>query len=87
MPGLAYLIHNIFERIWAINCEADEDEIGFGIRQWPQTIILFLSRRVPERKLQCLPVRAMFFVTDVVLEHGRYVFLPQISAYTPAASF
>lgn len=31
VKGLTDLIHDIFERVWAINGKADENQVGLGV--------------------------------------------------------
>lgn len=41
------LFRNIFQRIWRIYGEAHEDNVGVGIAQWPQSVVVFLSGCIP----------------------------------------
>lgn len=43
------LVHDILERVGAVDCEADEEKVGLWIRQWSQSVIFFLSSGVPKR--------------------------------------
>ena len=43
-----YLVHYILQRVRAVNSEADEEEVGFRVGEWTQTVILFLPRSVPK---------------------------------------
>ena len=49
----------------------DEDDVALWVAQRPQSIILLLPCRVPERDLDDLAVKVS--VCDVVLENGGYV--------------
>lgn len=42
-----YLIHDIVQRVGAVDGEAHKDEIGFGVRQRTETVVLFLAGGVP----------------------------------------
>jgi len=53
--AVAYLIHDIFKRVWAVDGEADEEEICFGIGKWSETIILLLTCCIPQGQLDGLP--------------------------------
>lgn len=43
----AHLVNDVVQRVRAVNGEADKDEVGLGVREGSQTIILFLTGRVP----------------------------------------
>ena len=43
-----HLVHYILQRVWAVNGKANEEEVGLRVGQWPESIVLFLSRCVPE---------------------------------------
>lgn len=71
----ANLVHHIFQRVRAVDSEADKDEIGFRVRERAQPIVLFLSCRIPQRELHCLTSGRVCWVRDVVLEYGWNIFL------------
>jgi hypothetical protein len=71
----AYLVHDILERVWAINSEAHKDDVGLGVGERSQSVVLLLSGSVPECKLDHLACWGMGCVGDVVLEDGGYIFL------------
>ena len=50
----AYLIHDIFERVRAVDGEADEEQVGLRVREWSQSVVLFLAGSIPEGKLDGL---------------------------------
>jgi len=79
----AYLVHDIFQRIRAVDGEAYEEEIGLGVRKWSQSVIFFLSGSVPEGELDCLASRTVGDLSDVVLKHGWYVFLQTFVSSMP----
>ena len=72
---MAYLVHDVLEGIWAVNGEADEEEVGFWVGEWAETIVFFLSSSVPESELDGLARCWMNCVGDVVLKHSRNIFL------------
>lgn len=65
------LLLNVVKRVRAVDGEADEDDVGVGVAQRAQTIIVFLTGRIPKREFDTLPID--FYVCDVVLEHGGHV--------------
>jgi len=75
----AHLVHDVLERVWAVNGEADEKDVGFRVGERPQSVVLLLSGSVPEGKLDHLARRRMGGVCDVVFEDGWDVFLQTIS--------
>ncbi len=69
----AHLVLDISETDGKVNGKHDENDVAFRIAQWPESIILLLSCRVPERNLNDLAVKLP--VCYVVLKDGRYVCL------------
>ena len=69
------LVHYVFERVRAVDGEADKDEVGFGVREWAEPVVLLLPGRVPERQLHRLTGWRGYRVGDVILKDGRDVFL------------
>jgi len=67
----AHLVLDILEADRKVNGEDDQDNVAFWVAQRPQSIVLLLSCRVPERDLDNLAVKLS--VCYVVLEHGGYV--------------
>ena len=41
------LVHDIFKGVGAVDCETDEEEIGFWVGEWAETVVLFLTGSVP----------------------------------------
>jgi hypothetical protein len=72
---MTYLVHNIFKRVRAINSETNEEEVRLRIGQWTETVILFLSRCIPEGEFNSLASWWMCSHGNVILEDGRDVFL------------
>src|SRR2546430_8876269 len=72
---MTYLVHDIFKRVRAINSETNEEEVRLRIRQWAETVILFLSRCIPEGEFNSLASWWMCSHCNVILEDGRDVFL------------
>lgn len=46
--GGRYLVHDVFEGVGTVDCEADEEEVGFGVGEWAETVVFFLAGCVPE---------------------------------------
>lgn len=47
----AYLVEHILERIGAVDREAYEQQVSFGVRKRPQSVIFLLTSGVPQREL------------------------------------
>jgi hypothetical protein len=75
--GGTYLVHNVFQRIGAVDGKADENQVGLGVRKWPETVVFFLSGRVPKSELDGLTGGRVGRIGDVVLENCRDIFLTQ----------
>ena len=76
---MTYFIHHVFERVGAVNGEANEQKIRFWVRERAEPVILLLSCRVPESQLNQLSCRPVFRLCNVVFEDGRDVFLEWMS--------
>lgn len=76
-----HLVHDILERVRAVDCEADKDQVRLGVRERPQAIVFFLSGGVPEREFDGLTGRRVGWVGDIVFEDGGHVFLQLGSAF------
>lgn len=73
--SLSYLVHDVLERVGTVDGEADEEEVGFWVREWAQSVVFFLSGCVPEGELDRLAGCVVAGLGDVVFEHGGHVFL------------
>lgn len=51
--------------------EADQKDVGLWIRQRPQSVIILLSRRVPQAEIDRLPVH--HHIRGVIVEYCRNV--------------
>lgn len=69
------LVHDILQRIRAVDCEADKYQIGFWVRERSQSVVFLLAGCIPQRQLYGLACGRMSGVGDVVFEDGRDVFL------------
>lgn len=74
-----YLVHDILERVRAVNGEADKYEVGLGVGERAEAVVLLLAGRVPEGQLDRLASWGVGGVGDVVLENGRDVFLEVVA--------
>ena len=75
----ACLVHDVFERVGAVDSETNKDDVGFGVRKRSQAVVFFLSSSIPQRQFDHLARWQMRGLGDVVLEYGRYVFLQQLA--------
>ena len=41
------LLLHVIEGVWRVDGKADQDDMGVGVRQRPQAIVVFLSRGIP----------------------------------------
>jgi hypothetical protein len=46
--GKAHLVLNILQTHWEIHRETDEQNVRFGVTQWAETVVFFLSGGVPQ---------------------------------------
>lgn len=79
MYEYVYLVHDVLKRIGAINGKTDKNNVGFGVGERAQPVVLFLPGRIPESKLHHLACGWMWGVGNVVFKDGRHVFLNCIS--------
>jgi hypothetical protein len=70
-----YLVHDIFERIWTVDGETNENEVGLRVRKWAESIVLFLPSCVPESEFDSFTRCWVDCVSDVVLKYCRNIFL------------
>lgn len=64
-----YLLLNVIERVGAVDGEANKDNVGVGITERTETIVVFLAGGIPKCELDTLAIN--FDVCDVVLKYGR----------------
>lgn len=72
-----HLVHYVLERVGTVDCKAYKDDVGFGVGQRAQPVILLLPSRVPQGQLDHLAGGRVWGVGDVILEHGGDVFLAE----------
>lgn len=81
--GKKYLVHYVLEGVWAVDGEADEEEVGLGVGERTQTVVFFLPCGIPESELNCLAGLLVDGVCDVIFKDGGNVFLLQVSQHMP----
>ena len=62
---------NVLERVWRVDAEANKNDVGFRVGQRPQTFVVFLPGRIPQRKLYGAAIDLA--ICDIVFKDGRYV--------------
>lgn len=73
----AHLVHDVFERVGAVDGETNKDDVSFGIGERAQAVVFLLPSGVPQSQLDHLAGGQMRGLGDVVLEDGGHVFLQQ----------
>jgi len=71
------LLLNVVQRVRGVNGEADQDDMGVGITERTETVIVLLSSRIPQGKLDVLSID--FDIGHIVLEHGGNINLRESS--------
>ena len=84
MPS--YLVHDVLKRVGAVNGEADKYEVGLGVGERAEAVVLLLAGRVPEGQLDRLASWGVGGVGDVVLKNGRDVFLRSLRQFAVRVS-
>jgi hypothetical protein len=69
------LLLYVIQRIRRVDGEADEDDMGIGVAEGSETIIVFLAGRIPESELDVFAID--FDIGDVVLKDSRDIDLYQ----------
>jgi hypothetical protein len=68
---MTYLLKNVVQRVRRVDSEANQDDVRVGVGEGSETVIIFLSSRIPQGQLDVLVVD--LDIGDVVLEDGRDV--------------
>jgi hypothetical protein len=71
----AYLIHDVFQRVWTVDCKTNKDDVRLGVGKRAQAVVLLLASGIPKGELDHLACRGMRCVGDVVLKDSGHVFL------------
>lgn len=65
------LLLHVVERVGRVNRKADEDDMRVRIRERSQSVIVFLTRSVPESELDVSAID--IYLCHIVLEDSRHV--------------
>ena len=71
-------VHNVFQRVGAIDGEANEDEVGFGIGEGTEAVVFLLASGVPKGKLDGFVGRRVMFLGNVIFKNGGNVALLRV---------
>jgi hypothetical protein len=63
-----HLLLDVVERVGGVDGEADEDDVGVGVRERSETVVIFLACGIPESQLYVFTID--LDVGDIVLEDG-----------------
>jgi len=66
------LCSDVIKRRWADDREADEEDVGLGVGEWSQSVVIFLSCCIPQSQADGLSIN--HHTGGVVVENCRYVF-------------
>lgn len=67
----AHLLLHVVQRIGRVYSETDEDDVGVRVAERPETIIILLASRIPQRQFDVLAID--LHIGNVVLEDSRHV--------------
>jgi len=68
---VTHLLTDVVQRIRRVDGEADQDDVRVRVGQRAQTVVVLLTGRIPQRKLDMLAID--LDIGDVVLEDGGNV--------------
>jgi hypothetical protein len=71
----SYLVHNVFERVGAVNSKAHEEKIGLWIAEWSESVIFFLASGIPQRKFDWFAGLWVRRDSNVIFKDSWNVFL------------
>ena len=63
-----HLLLNVVQRVRGVNGEADQDDMRVGVAERTETIIVLLSSRIPQGKLNVLSIDLN--IGHIILEHS-----------------
>jgi len=76
--GVRYLLLDVVERVGGVDGKADQDNVRVGIGERAQTVVIFLTRGIPQSQLNVFAINLN--VGDVVLEDGGNVDLRGVTS-------
>jgi hypothetical protein len=62
------LFLNVVERVGRVDSKANQDDVRVGIRQWTETVVVFLTSGIPQGKLDVFAVN--LDIGDVVFKNS-----------------
>jgi hypothetical protein len=71
------LLLDVVKRVRGIDGEANQDDVGVGVRERAKTVVVFLTSSIPKSELDALAIH--FDIGDIVLEDGGDVCLRESS--------
>jgi len=71
------LLLNVVQRVRGVNGETDQDNMGVGVTERAETIVILLSSRIPQGELNVLSI--YFDIGHIVLKHSGYINLRESS--------
>lgn len=66
-----HLFLHVVQGVGGVDSEADEDNVGVGVGERAETIVILLARRIPQGELNVFAINLN--IRNVVLEHSWYV--------------
>ena len=64
----AHLLLDVVKRIGRVDSETDQDNVGIGVGKRAETVIIFLTSRIPKSEFNVLVIN--LDIGDVVFEDG-----------------
>lgn len=76
-----HLFLHVVQGVGGVDSEADEDNVRVGVGERAETIVILLTRRIPQGELNVFAINLN--IRNVVLEHGWYIdlFIPISSQF------
>lgn len=71
MNASTHLLLHVIERVWRIDSKTDENNMRVGVREWAETIVIFLTRRIPQGELDVFAINLN--IGYVVLEYSWHI--------------
>lgn len=83
MMMISYPILYIGERRSLINGKANQDDVGLGIRERSQSVVVFLASSIPQRQLDRLVIELN--TCNVILKYSGNITLLSMSNRNPSS--